>query len=209
MAEDDIAAGGFRSYFGGLVYLERACSWDRRTAHAELMDAVNDGRVRRKGDLNPPQPRYDSGDWNEHNWHTLASPASMDHQGNWTHYYPDHDGKPAFTKEEYSTADIERLADEELSRRARRNPGGLEAGKQERPGPAHQGQSADGSAGRGFLSADAKLVEEMHQLITSGKARNPWDAANTLAAKAEGSGALESKARRLAQRYTVSKRMNS
>ena len=76
MAEDDIAAGGFRSYFGGLALLERDCGWDRRTAHAELMDAVNDGRVRRKGDPGPPRPRYDPGDWNEHRWDTLADPSS-------------------------------------------------------------------------------------------------------------------------------------
>ena len=116
MGEDDIAVRGFRSYFGALGLLERGCGWDRRTAHAELMDAVNDGRVRRKSDPNPPRPKYDSGNWNERRWLPSLALSLMDLDGNWTHF-PGGDGKPAFTKEEYSTADIERLVDQELSRR--------------------------------------------------------------------------------------------
>jgi len=96
MDEDDIAVRGFRSYFGALGLLERGCGWDRRTAHAELMDAVNDGRVRRKSDPNPPRPKYDSGNWNERRWLPSLAPSLMDLDGNWTHF-PGGDGKPAFT----------------------------------------------------------------------------------------------------------------
>ena len=200
MDEDDIAVRGFRSYFGALGLLERGCGWDRRTAHAELMDAVNDGRVRRKSDPNPPQPKYDSGNWNEHHWETLADPVVIYRDGSSTPPTR-HDGKPAFTKEEYSAADIERLADKERTRHAaQHDAGGREAGGQERVGPA-QSQSTDGSAKRGYGLSDAKLAEEMHQLITSGQARSRWDAANLVAPKAEGHGTLDSKARRLYVRY--------
>lgn len=172
--------------------------------HAELIDAVNDGRVRRKSDPDPPQRGYDSGDWNEHRWQPLVGVSFSDRSGNWTHS-PGGDGKPAFTKEEYSAADIEQLADEELSRRARRNSNGQKNGGEEQAGTAND-QSADGSPSRGFIDGDAKLVEEMYQLITSGRVRNRWDAALALAPKAEGHGNLDSKARRLAKLYRVLKR---
>jgi hypothetical protein len=50
---------------------------------------------------------------------------------------------------------------------------------------------------------DAPLVREMREMIVSGQAKNPWEAAQAIAEKAEGSRRGTSKAQRLHGRYSV------
>ena len=55
-----------------------------------------------------------------------------------------------------------------------------------------------------WRAADRDLLKKMSQLIKSGSAKSPNDAARQLAEKAQGSGTLESKQSRLARSYRAS-----
>jgi hypothetical protein len=56
--------------------------------------------------------------------------------------------------------------------------------------------------GRSFAEEDAPLIQEMHDLLQSGKARNPHDAAQAVVRRTTaGHGTPESKVRRLKDRY--------
>ncbi len=52
-----------------------------------------------------------------------------------------------------------------------------------------------------YRESDRLLIAEMHDMILTGKARNPTDAARALAARAAGSGTEASKVTRLVMRY--------
>jgi hypothetical protein len=69
--------------------------------------------------------------------------------------------------------------------------------------PQEMGQSKPtGRSGRGYYDiADKPLLEEMHGLITSGRATSADDAARQLANKAQGNSTPESKRTRLAKKY--------
>jgi hypothetical protein len=73
--------------------------------------------------------------------------------------------------------------------------------------PLEMGQSKPkGRSGRrpgtgSWVVADKPLLEEMHNLITSGRAKSPHDAAGQLADRAQGNSTRESKQTRLAKRY--------
>jgi hypothetical protein len=62
-----------------------------------------------------------------------------------------------------------------------------------------------------WVVADKPLLEEMHNLITSGRAKSPHDAAGQLADRAQGTSTRESKQTRLAKRYReyISSKPNS
>jgi hypothetical protein len=57
-------------------------------------------------------------------------------------------------------------------------------------------------ASNSLATLDGPLVEKMHELIQTGQARNPWDAALTLCGEAAGGGEPQSKAKRLSKRYS-------
>ena len=58
-------------------------------------------------------------------------------------------------------------------------------------------------AGVNFANADQPLLEEMRRLIDAGAARGPHDAALEVSDRADGYGTLQSKAKRLATRYSA------
>jgi hypothetical protein len=55
--------------------------------------------------------------------------------------------------------------------------------------------------GSGFEAQDADLVAQMVDMVTVNPELTPWQAARELAPRAAGGGTLESKARRLVERY--------
>jgi hypothetical protein len=58
-------------------------------------------------------------------------------------------------------------------------------------------------SGLNYEASDAPLVLEMRQMIVSGQAKNPWDAAQAVSTKAKGSPQSTSKAQRLHRRYSI------
>jgi hypothetical protein len=93
MAEDDIGARGFSSYYEAIERIREECGWSKQRAGPALLDAVNEGRIRRKNGPKLPQPQYDPGNWNPNLWPVLASPGYMDRYGNWSDPVA-WDGKP-------------------------------------------------------------------------------------------------------------------
>src|SRR3954451_12887337 len=132
MASDDVAARGFRDYEAALLLLERRCGWNRRTAHGELMKAVNDGRVRRNSAPTPPQYRYDTGAWNPHEWHAGVGIIGLLEDGPPIVVGID---KPGFTEELHSVADLERLIAEERGARPGTTPTGQDDGDPDQTEP--------------------------------------------------------------------------
>ncbi len=59
--------------------------------------------------------------------------------------------------------------------------------------------------GKSFVDTDAPLIEQMHKLITSGDARGPMDAALQVVHMAKGGGSVESRSKRLASRYKITR----